>query len=533
MNFLELSSINMIRMTSRTACCLTILLALSSSCHVGPKYQPPCPETPIEWKAPHKNPEVIPCVDYWWEVFEDDLLDQLEREAICNNPNLYISLQRVLEARALAHIRKADLYPQLTLNPSYLDTGMLFKLFTPPGVQLGPGISNGLVFRVHQFNYVLPLNMSYELDLWGKIKGQYASALMNAQAQQEAYNTTLLGLTTDLASSYFLTRSLDAQINFYQESLKELGESYRIAKSRFDGGLGNYLDVATASLQFTNAEADLFDLVRQRALQEDKIAVLLGRPPAQFCLSSNPLKSPPPEIPAGIPATVLLQRPDIAQAERILASQQALIGVAYASILPSINLTGTLGFSSPTLKDFLHWISRLWAIGVNMSQPVYDGGRIDANIDLAWSQFREAGGAYQQQVLTAFQEVEDALNNLDLQEKQAESLSQSSMWAKKAAMLSLNRYKKGLTNYLEVTVNQKAYLDTERNFINLEGVRYLSTIQLIKAIGGTWEQPLFEAATEEPSGTDLSQNGNHCHGPKIAPDDSPGHSLKENPFHND
>lgn len=484
---------NMMKMNpSKTwaVCCLTLVTALlGSCCNVGPNYYPPCPETPSQWKASQKDPVGVHCVDYWWEVFDDELLDQLEKEAICNNSSLYIALQRVLEARALANVRKADLYPQIALQPSYLDSGSLFELFIPPA--LGPLVppGGGSVFRVHQFDYVLPLNMSYELDLWGKIRGQYASAVMSAQAQQEAYITTLLGLTTDLAGSYFLTRSLDAQIDFYRGTIEEFRKAYDLAKSRFDKGIATYLDVTTASLQLTNTEANLFDLLRQRAIQEDKMAVLLGRPPAQFCFPSHPLKTPPPEIPAGIPATVLRQRPDIAQAERTLAAQHRLIGVAYASILPSIQLTATLGFSSPTLKDFLHWISRLWAIGANMDQSVYDGGRIDANIDLAWSRFRQAGGAYQQQVLTAFQEVEDALNNLDLQAKQAESLAESSAAARTSVTLSLNRYKSGLTSYLQVVDNQRSHLDAERSYISLQGVRYLSTIQLIKAIGGTWQMP--------------------------------------------
>lgn len=468
---------------------LVTLLLSSTACKVGPSYHPPAVELPVEWKAPHSDSSdgaaLQPAPDCWWTLFHDETLNQLECEVIAYNPTLYTALQRLLQSRAQARIRRADLSPQITLNPNYLDMGSLFKLFIPPTV--GPiSTSGGSVFRVHQFQYNIPLNLSYELDLWGRLKQEYDAARLDADAERAALQTTWLSLTTDLASSYFLLRSLDGQILFLEKTLLEYNSAYLLASSRFNKGIANQIDVVQASVQISNVESELFDLRRQRSLQEDTIAFLVGRAPAELHIESMPLFGTPPTIPPGAPATVLMQRPDVARAERTMASEHALIGAAYASLLPSIQLVGTIGVSSPTLRDFLKWISRLWSFGVNIDQSVYDGGRIDGSIDLAWARFKEAKGEYKTLVITAFREVEDALNNLDMQAKQAGSLADASTSAQKAAVLSINRYKNGLTSYLEVVDSQKGYLDAERQLIALQGVRYLSTVQLIKAIGGGW-----------------------------------------------
>lgn len=464
-----------------------IALVLCDGCRLGPRYYPPCVEMPEDWKAPLPPPVATPCVAFWWEVFDDEILNEFEQIAIENNPNLYVAAQRVLEARALTKVRKADLFPQINLTPSYSNSGQLIQFFAPPSNNPQINQAEQTPFRILLREYILPLNLSYELDLWGKLRGQYESAFLNTESKIDAFRTTLLSLTTDLASAYFLLRSLDSQIELYQATIDELTKSYELTLSRFNKGLVTYLDVTTASLQKTNVESNLFDVQRQRALQEDKIALLLGRPPSLLCIEPLPLSGPPPIVPAGIPSTVLLQRPDIAEAERTRASEHALIGVAYASLFPSLTLTGSIGYLSPDLRQFLHWISRYWAMGANVGQTVFDGGRDFGNIEAAYARFRQADGTYQQKVLTAFQEVEDALNSLDLESKQADSLSQSVEAAKIAAELSMKRYKTGLTSYLQVVDSQRSLLDAQRNLATLQGVRYLSTIQLIKAFGGGWE----------------------------------------------
>lgn len=466
------------------------VLSFCWGCHVGPEYQKPATEVPCEWKAPHQNPANSPCVDHWWEVFNDSTLNQLELQAIENNPNLEEALYNVFYARATANVQEAALFPQFNINPSYTDQDSLFLFPTPPSLTTAiPGLATGpTVFRFHQFQYVLPFDMSYEIDLWGKLRSQYESAYRNAQAQEEAYNTTLLTLTADLAIDYFQLQSLDAQIDLYKKTIDSLQTDYNLTNSRFNKGIVAYLDVTNSLTQLRNAQSAYEDLIRQRAVQENAIAVLVGTLPSEFSLEHMPLAGTPPIIPAGVPSAIIIKRPDIAEAERQMASQHALINVAYANFLPSLTLTGTLGFLSPDLKHFLTWKSRYWLMGANSSQMVFDGGRDEATLAATWAQFMETSSNYQQVVLNAFQEVEDALSNLESQAKQAEYLKESSQAADKAYSLSLSRYNKGIVTYLEVMVNLRTALTTDQSYINLQGQRFISTVQLIKALGGSWEE---------------------------------------------
>lgn len=474
----------------------SLLLAFfCAGCQLGPPYKIPEAAIPENWKAETANIETDSndteveetcLMNYWWDVFRDDQLSQLEMQALNFNRDLFQAVERVVEARALAGVQLADLYPQINLNPSYSDSGMLFQFFLPPGLATTVAPNGITPFRVHQYQFVLPLNLSYELDLWGKLKGQYRSAFYNAEAKAEGLCAALLSVTTDLANSYFLLRSYDEQISLQQDLLQELKSANQIANSRYEKGIANKLEVSQSSIQLLGVESQLLNSIRLRRLEENRIAILLGSPPSDFSIESQLLRNDPPQIPAGLPASIITQRPDIREAERIVASEQALIGVAYASYLPSLELTGTIGFLSPDFKQFLRWISRLWIMGVNINQTVFDGGRNDENVALSWSRFRQSSYAYQQKILVAFREVEDALVNLDLQEQQQKMIALQYQTAKEAAMLSKNRYGQGLVNYLEVTIAMQSYIDAELNYASIKGARYLSTIQLIKALGGAW-----------------------------------------------
>ena len=458
---------------------------MSAGCNIGPEYNPPCTEISEEWKAEQPAASSIPCVDEWWEVFGDPRLNALEEQAIDNNPNLFIALQRVVEARGQAGVSAADLYPQFTINPAFDSTGTLFKLYLPSGVfALVPGLAR--VFRVHELIYFLPLNMNYELDLWGKLRGKYRSAFLNAEAQEEAMRATWLTLTADVASNYFNLRAIDAQIQLLKETVDSRRRGFELNLSRFKGGIVAYIDVTNAELQLANTESEYLDNIRQRTALENALAVLIGVPATDFCLEANPLEGAPPVVPAGIPCSILVQRPDIAQAELSMVSQHALIGVAYASFLPSFNLTGTVGFQSPDFHDFLKWNSRYWQVGYNSSQVFFDAGLRAANVEIAWARYEEARGNYRQTVLAAFSEVENALNDIEWQTKQAKALDVAVRAAIQTNQLSNNRYNSGIVSYLEVVQNEQQELGTRQNYINLLGLRYQATINLIKALGGRW-----------------------------------------------
>lgn len=471
---------------------LFCLLLLVSACRLGPRYSPPQVCAPEAWKAasvqgPPKEVRASPCVQAWWTVFNDPTLDQLEGQAVANNPTLAITVQKILEARGYALEAGAALYPQVNLNPSYTDTGELFQIFLPNALNI-PGVTNNIpsVFRIHQFQYFLPLSVNYEIDLWGKIRSQYDSALYNLQASMLDYQASMLTLTSDLASTYFQMRSLDAQIDVLENSLESRRKELHIAQSRFKSGLATKQDALNAEVQLESAKSLLIDTKRQRIVFENAIATYTGVPASLFLLPHNPLSGPPPVIPAGTPTDILLQRPDIAEAERHNASEQALIGAAIADFFPSLSISGVIGYFSPTLKDFMTWKSRFWQIGADSSQMVFDGGFDEGNLEVAWSRFRQASLNYQQTVLTAFQEVEDALTDIDYRSQQHEVLKKASAAARENLDLSTRRYRQGLIFYLEVVINERAQLDTDLNLVNTLGLQYVATVQLIKALGGSW-----------------------------------------------
>lgn len=466
-----------------------IFLFGATSCHFGPKYSPPIVNPSEAWKAPTapiSGPFSSVSLDNWWEVFQDDALNELQQQAIGSSPDLGLAFAKILEARALVESNRSALFPQLNLSPSFSDTGQLFKLYVPPGIfpLQNPNLS---VFRIHQFQYNLPFTLNYELDLWGKLQGQYEAAIFSAQSEEEKYLNILLTMTAEVASNYYQLRNLDAQLEILQRILEERKADAALKKSRQEKGVGNALEFSAASFEAYSVEASLTDTLRQRNIIENILAALIGVSASEFHLPRNPLRDEPPQIPAGLPSHLLLRRPDILAAERACASQNASIGVAYASLFPSLTLTGTLGYSSPDIKQFLQWISRLWSIGANANQTLFDGGLIDSNINGAIARFLQASYTYQKQVLTAFQEVENALTDLEYRSAQELSLLHSSRASEATYSLTNQRYKSGLISYLDVTTTQENYLSSQMAWVNSRGERFLATVALIKALGGSWE----------------------------------------------
>lgn len=450
-------------------------------CQVGPTYQSPNPYAPKEWK--HKAASSIETQESlcnWWEVFKDETLNDLELQALANNQNLYAAMERVFEARALAQAALSNLYPQISLPPSYSNQDVLAKLF-------GAKPPTPAFLREHQITNLLPLSVTYEVDLWGMLYSNFQAAYYYAESQDAAFRAALLTLTADLADSYFRLRILDAKIDLYRNTIDTRKIALEINQARYQMMLDDYESVSRAALDLTNVEADYFEAIRQRDIEENRIALLIGAPASDFNLPHSPLDIAPPDIPAGIPSDVLLQRPDIAAAERLRASENAQIRVAYAAFFPSFSLTAALGFSSPDLKHFLTWKSRYWALGGALNQSLFDGGQRLANLELACAHFREADDVYQQQVLAAFQEVEDSLGNIEQYYKQAEKLSDSVGSAGTTYAIARDRYSQGVTLYLDVVDSERDLLNAQRSLLTVEGLRFSSTIHLIKALGGMWQ----------------------------------------------
>lgn len=461
-----------------------------ASCKVGPTYHPPCVEAPAEWKGEtKKGGYVLSDEDKWWEIFDDETLNCLEEETVLNNPDLETALWRIEEARAVAAHEKAALFPEIDLKPGFLNTGVLFKLFFPTKNGLPPALTAIDVFRIHQQQFAFPVQLNYDVDIWGLKQQNFESAFYNEQAKEEAYRSLLLTLTTSIAEAYFNVRSIDASIELLEKTIELRSRDLALSENRFRMGLVAGLDVENYKQLLAQSKIELVDNERLRALQENQIANLAGIPASIYSLPRMPLTVGPPGIPADLPSTMLLRRPDLAEAEREMASQHALVGAAYASLFPSFSLTSVLGFQSPVFKDFMEEFSRYWSLGVQSNQTLFDGGRKFSNIDAAWARFFQASSNYKSIALRAFREVEDALVELEMEAKQVKNFEYLLEAARKASEMSKRRFESGLVNNFEYIVNERAFLDAELRLQALIGLQYASTLKLIRSLGGLANDP--------------------------------------------
>lgn len=485
-----------------------------TACNVGPRYHPPiCPNVE-EWRGEAVEGE-FPEVENWWDVFEDEELTKLELLAVEKNLDLYVAIQRVAEARAIAGVAQSFLYPWADLKPAFNNVNELIELYGVP-TGLFPALKT--ITRVHEQTYSLPATMTYEVDLWGKFRGTYEAAKIYAESLDEAVQATYLSVTSNVASNYFNLRALNAQIDLLEKVLENEKEKVRLAKLRFEKGLVSAIDLCNIEKELANIEAEYQETLRQRIPFVDSIAVLVGENASLWSFSPMPLDKEPPAIPPGLPSTLLMRRPDIAQAERRMASIHSLIGVAYSTYFPNIKLTSSVGFQSPDLSQWMTWGARLWQFGAEAIQVLFNVGRNSSYVKAAKARFEETRGAYQQAVLIAFNEVEDALSDVEQQQKESEAYFQAWKSAKQALHLSTLRYEKGVSNFLEVIDAERSALDAERKWINTIGQKYQADIQLIKAIGGKWDaccecspccpSELCEAVAEEVSCNDEHNEGN-------------------------
>jgi multidrug efflux system outer membrane protein len=465
-------------------CYLFLLLLVLASCKVGPTYHPPCIEAPDQWKNPAVEGEVALCLDKWWELFQDETLNQLEEDTVHNNPDLETALWRIEEARAVAAHEKALLFPDIDIRPGFVNTGVLFKIFLPPGGGFPPSVAANDVFRIHQQLFAIPLQLNYNLDLFGVQQQKFESAWYTEQAKEEAYRSLLLALTTSIAEAYFNLRAIDASILLLEETIDLRAKDLALSENRFRMGLVSGLDVENYKQLLAQSKIDLVDNERLRSLQENQMAALAGVPASVFSLPRMPLTVSPPKIPASLPSTMLLRRPDLAEAERTMAAQHALVGSSYAALLPSFSLTSGIGYQSPVFRKFMEEASRYWTMGVQSDQTLFDGGKKFSNIDIAWARFFEASSNYKSIALRAFKEVEDSLVEIEAEDKQVKNYEYLLEAAQQASNMSKRRYESGLVNNFEYIVNERAVLQAKLRLQALIGLQYASTLKLIRSLGG-------------------------------------------------
>ena len=469
--------------------CLSFLnvlfLLFLSGCSLEPAYHRPSAAAPEQWKTRQEPMLTQEEVAGWWEIFHDPELNRLMAEAIGNNPGLMAATERVEQARDLAKIARSRLFPHLNLAPGYRDISFLNKY------PFGPSSKHPYITKnsLWEYQYTLPLTVNYEVDLWGAIRNTYKAAKLSAIAEKEALQAVLLVLTADLAHTYYRLCVQDAQIDLLQSIIDTRKKALEIYQSRYEGRIINYTEVASAEQDLDFAESQLFAAWQLRNVLENQLAVLLGTSASEFSFAHHPLSlsAQPPLVPAGLPTQMLLRRPDLAEQERIMASLHAKIGVAYASYFPSLFLTGSLGFRSPDWDQFLTGKSKYWRTEADIFQFIFDAGARHYNVKYTWAQFRESLEIYRQKVLTAFQEVEDALSNLEWIVKGMGSLQDAVFAAKSNATIASDRYQFGVINYLDVANKNRQEFENQRAYLLLLGMQYGNTIQLIKALGGGWD----------------------------------------------
>ncbi len=462
---------------------LAFLCALIlAGCAVGPDYHRPSPGVlPAQWKAapPWKEgrPRDAEIKQNFWEVFDDPVLNRLEQLSATNSPDLRAAFDRVEQSRAIARVTRADLFPTLSLDPS--GNRALYS----PGRTAQPGF---IVRGYTGSQYILPMDLSYEIDLWGRVRRSFRAAREQAQATAAAYQNLMLSLEADVAQTYFTIRSVDLDRQVVSETIELRKKNLNLVESLHRGGADSAVDVAQAETELAAAQADFVGLELRRAQLENALAVLCGQSPASFSLAVTARIYQPPDIHIGLPADLLERRPDVAEAERNMAAASEGIGIAKAAFFPAIELTGAAGTESVALQDIFNWENRLWTVGPSISLPIFEGGRNRAGLERARAAYRQAVDQYRSQILVAFREVEDGLIGLRLLKEQFQTQMLAVEGARKVAVLSRLRYKEGLASYLEVVVADRTELENEISAYELNGQRIVTTVVLIKALGGGW-----------------------------------------------
>jgi NodT family efflux transporter outer membrane factor (OMF) lipoprotein len=463
-----------------------ILVLVLGGCMVGPKYsRPTVPMTPAfkepppdsfketsDWKVAHPGEPSISAK--WWESFRDPQLSALEEEVAAGNQDLKIAEARFRQARAMIRFNRAAEFPTISTSPSIVS---LRQSGNRPNFPVSPKATG---------DFVLPFDVSYEVDLWGRVRRTVNAAREEAQASAADLATATLSIRAELAFDYFELRAADAQKQLLDNTVKAYADALRLTRNRFEGGAAPKSDVAQAQTQLDTALAQDTDIGVQRAQFEHAIAILLGKPPAAFSVAPAPLNLEPPVIPAGLPSELLERRPDIAASERRAEEANEQIGIARAAFFPTVTLSGSAGFEGSSILNWLNWPSRFWAVGPSLAQTLFDAGRRRAGSDAAIAGYDAAVAAYRETTLTAFQQVEDNLAALRILENEEHQQRDAVTSAKESLQIFTNRYQGGVDTYLQVITAQTISLTNERNEIDIQRRRMDSSVLLIKALGGGW-----------------------------------------------
>ena len=480
----------------RTSNALSLLaflpLIVLTACKVGPDYHRPsalaADTVPTSFSATTNASDWKPASPAanlprgaWWEVFGDAELDRLENLGGANNQQIAGALARFDQARASVNVQRANLFPQVELDPSY--TRQRTSANQPDN---GHPAGAGYTFNT----FTLQLQAGWEVDLWGRVRRQVESARAQLRASSDDLESVRLALQAELAADYFTLRALDAEFDLLTRTAETYRRSLDLTVNRRKGGIATDLDVSQAQTQLRATEAQLPALQLQRAKLVHAIATLSGQSAADFELKKETREQGGiPDYPISLPSELLERRPDIASAEQRMAAANAQVGVAQSAFYPRVRLNGLAGLQSLDASTWFDWPSRFWAVGPSLQMPLFTGGLNRAQLAVARASYDETVANYRQTVLTAFQEVEDQLASGNLLNSQLKAEAAAVEAAQRTLEIANNRYKAGLVTYLEVAIAQGAALDLERTTVQLRGQKLVAAVGLIKALGGGWQAP--------------------------------------------
>ena len=457
---------------------LIVVTTVISACTLlGPDYQRPENILPAQFSEADAVAvqATAPISSIWWELYQDTTLNDLVTKALQNNTEIKQAVARIEEAEAFSREVGAAALPQVNLDAD-TSRSRVTEAGAFPTFAGNPRNS-----------FSIELGTTFELDFWGKLQRSKESARAQALSTQYAKDTVTLSLSGLVVGNYLLLRSLESQIAISQASLKSREESLALTRRRLQGGVASALDVHQAEVSSANLAAQIVELTRLRALSEHQLAVLTGELNLKLAAGDIKTLPIPPVPPAGLPSSLLEARPDVRQAEQQMIAANAKIGVAKAALFPTISLTASYGGESLELSDVLKSAARIWTGGLSLYLPIFDSGKLNAKADQATARQKQALASYEGAIQTAFREVNDALITVRQSTERETALDSSQIAAKKALVISENRYKSGYSAYLDVLDSQRVYNDAALAFIQSRQVRLVATVDLFKALGGGWK----------------------------------------------
>jgi NodT family efflux transporter outer membrane factor (OMF) lipoprotein len=431
----------------------------------------------------------------WWAVFNDEELNALEKDALASNQTLKISVARLEQARALAAVQVSTQFPQLGVAPAIERQRLsgnrpAISSITPTG-------------PITQSSYSLPFTVSYEVDLFGRRRRSIEAAQASYQSSAADLENVRLITTAELAGDYFSLRQLDKQIGLLSRTVDALNRGLDLVNSRYKGGVASGLDVAQEETLLNTTRTQLTLLQQQRKQFEDAIAVLLGKSAPDFHMAVRELNAEPPSLNAGLPSDLLERRPDIAEAERQMAIANAEIGIAKAAYYPSLNLFGTGGWQAADIAKLANVQSTFWAVGANVAESIFTGGARRAQVQFAQANYDATVAGYRQTVLLAFQEVQDSLTGLTVLDQAYQSQQLAVNASRRTLDIATSRYTGGLVSYLDVVSAQQNLLTNEQEMAILQGQKLVTSVLLVKALGGGWDASSLAAIRVKSSRKDI------------------------------